>query len=235
MFNINFEEIDIHRIGQWPLFLKAIVVVINCILFYLFFNWLFISSKLENLSNLKAEEARLRTFFVSKQRLLIDIEDYKNQMNLIENRLAKLVKKLPEANELPNLINQISQAGNDSGLFFREIKVMSEKKFKYYVELPINITVDGNYHQLGDFISKISGMSRVITFHDFKLERAKDLENAQKQQILSLNILAKTYRYLPIENKDKQDNQDNQDERMSEGAVQETQNNEDGEADAAKI
>lgn len=206
MMDINLEEIDLSRPGSWPSYLKFIIIVASVCIVYVFCNWMFITGKLERLENLKVEETRLRNFFSSKHKSLIDIQDYKNKKNLIESRLAKLVRKLPGANELPNLINQISQAGNESGLNFKEIKILDEKKFKYYVELPIKIKVDGDYHQISDFISKVTGMSRVVTFHDFNLEFIKHNKDEQDRK-LRLEIKAKTYRYLSIEqNKDEDEN-----------------------------
>lgn len=194
MLDLNFEDIDIYNLATWPLYLKIAVVVGAGVAVYFLCNWMFITSKLETLENLKAEEKRLKTFFVSKQKQLINIDDYKVQYEVIEKRLSKLTKKLPEANELPNLINQMSQAGQASGLSFKEIKILPEKKFSYYVELPIKIKAEGDYHKIGDFVSKVSSMPRVITFHDFKLGSSSKSEDMGEN--LKFEVLAKTYRYL---------------------------------------
>jgi type IV pilus assembly protein PilO len=152
---------------------------------------------------LLAEEKKLRTFFVSKQKLLVNINEYKEQMKTIESRLTTLVQLLPSANEVPSLVNQISQAGRESGLNFKEISMLPEKKFRYYVEMPIKMRVNGSYHQLGDFVSRVAELSRIVTFHDFTLVVNPE---AQKQRIvgesLDLEILAKTYRYLAISESD---------------------------------
>ena len=193
MINIDFENIDIYNIGAWPKVIKVLAFIIALCFVWLFSNWIFVSSKVEKLASLKAEEAKLRQFYVSKQKLLINIEEYKKQMNIIKGRLSRLVTQLPSANEVPNLIDQFSQAGLSSGLSFKEIEIMPENKFKYYVELPIKVKTIGNYHELGDFISKVSELSRVITFHDFKLKKLKNENDTTK---LELQIMAKTYRYL---------------------------------------
>lgn len=195
MINFEFQDIDFENIASWPLYFKAVVLIVSMIIVYFICNWFFISSKIEHLVSLKDEEQRQRVFFVSKQNSLFDIKDYKKQIETIETRLAKLTRKLPGVNEVPNLINQISQAGLASNLSIKEMKILPEKKFKYYVELPIKIRVQGDYHQFGDFISKVSNMPRVITFHDLNLEwnnPKKDVE----QKKLEMEILAKTYRYL---------------------------------------
>lgn len=206
MLDLNFEDIDFYNIATWPAYLKAGVVIGAGLIIYFICNWLFIEGKLESLESLKAEETRLKNFFVGKQNQLINIDDYREQYEVIEKRLAKLTKKLPEANELPNLINQISQAGQASGLSFKEIKILPEKKFSYYVELPIKITAEGDYHKIGDFVSKVSSMPRVITFHDFKLDRVNKSPESGNDSNLKFEVLAKTYRYLhnTVEKDDKE-------------------------------
>lgn len=200
MLNFELEEIDFENIGAWPLYFKVAVLVISVITIYFLMDWLLISGKQEKLEGLISEEERQREFFINKEKALFDIKDYKKQLQTIESRLAKLTKKLPGVNELPNLINQISQAGHVSGLSFKEIKILPEKKFKYYVELPINIKVEGNYHQFGDFIGKVSNMPRVITFHDLSLGSSK-VKNSDANN-LEMQVLAKTYRYVELEEDD---------------------------------
>ncbi len=206
MFNLdldfNFEDITFDNIGSWPFLIKLLTICISCLIIYFLCNWIFISSNLEQLRTLKSEEQRQRVFFASKQRSLYDIQDYKQQIGTIEDRLKKLTKKLPAENEVPDLINQISQAGNVSNLSFNEIKILPEKKFKYYVELPISMSIVGNYHQFGEFVSKVSSMSRVITFHDLTIEKMKDIKKSSNidggspSDKLEIVVLAKTYRYL---------------------------------------
>ncbi len=207
---MNLDEIDFYNIGSWPKALKLAVIIGTLALIAIIINWLFISSKVEQLENLLVEEKRLRTFFINKHKMLVNISEYKNQMTEIQQRLSTLVQLLPSANEIPTLVNQVSLAGKDSGLSFKEISILPEKDFKYYVELPIKIKVTGSYHQLGEFVSKVSVLPRIITLHDLTLAPDKVkvanqtiLRSNDNLETLELEVLAKTYRYL------QQDNQDN--------------------------
>ena len=59
---------------------------------------------------------------------------------------------------------------------------------EFYTELPITMEVVGNYHEFGDFVSKVAKLPRIVTLHDFEVQL---LGNGQ----LNLSIVAKTYRY----------------------------------------
>jgi type IV pilus assembly protein PilO len=64
---------------------------------------------------------------------------------------------------------------------------------EYYIEVPITISADGGYHDMGGFVSGVAGMPRIVTLHDFSITAAKD------KRTLSMKILAKTYRYKSME------------------------------------
>ena len=62
----------------------------------------------------------------------------------------------------------------------------------YYAELPINIKVVGSYHDVGAFTSDIANLPRIVTLNSMNLVAAKD-------GVLSLEAIAKTFRYLDPE------------------------------------
>ena len=78
-----------------------------------------------------------------------------------------------------------------SGLEFEEIKLLPEAAQQFYIELPIQITVVGAYHDLATFVSGVASLPRIVTLHDFEI---KPVEPGSTQK-LRMNILAKTYRY----------------------------------------
>jgi type IV pilus assembly protein PilO len=51
------------------------------------------------------------------------------------------------------------------------------------------MSVIGSYHQLGNFISEIASMPRIVTVHNLQISPLK------RGEILSMKIEAKTYRY----------------------------------------
>ncbi|MCW8883858.1 MAG: type 4a pilus biogenesis protein PilO, partial [Motiliproteus sp.] len=72
---------------------------------------------------------------------------------------------------------------------FDNISLAPEKKVQFYIELPINIKVKGSYHQLGEFVSGVAALPRIVTLHDF------GITPVTTEGDLSMNISARTYRY----------------------------------------
>ena len=43
-------------------------------------------------------------------------------------------------------------------------------KKDFYAELPIKISLTGSYHQLGEFVSGIAALPRIVTLHDIEIK-----------------------------------------------------------------
>ena len=86
--------------------------------------------------------------------------------------------------------------GTTSGLKFVKLNWQPEITREIYIELPIDIEVVGSYHDFGNFVSKIAGLPRIVTLHDFEVNMKKTANG-----LLSLKLQAKTYRYRESEEK----------------------------------
>ncbi|MNP37430.1 Pilus assembly protein, PilO [compost metagenome] len=102
-----------------------------------------------------------------------------------------LLRQLPSDTEVPGLLEDITRAGLDSGLEFEEIKLLPEVSRPFYIELPIQITVTGGYHDLAMFVSGVARLPRIVTLHDFELAPVNPEGGAK----LRMSIQARTYRY----------------------------------------
>ena len=81
----------------------------------------------------------------------------------------------------------------DNDLTIESMDLQDERQTEFYVELPIDIVVEGDYHKIGAFVSGVANLSRIVTLHDFKLVPR------ETPQQLKMTIQAKTYRYLEEE------------------------------------
>jgi type IV pilus assembly protein PilO len=91
------------------------------------------------------------------------------------------------------LLVDINQAGLGRGLQFDLFKpAASESAREFYAELPIQLKVTGNYHDIGAFASDIGSLSRIVTLNDIGLAGNKDGS-------LVMDATAKTFRYLDDE------------------------------------
>jgi len=115
------------------------------------------------------KENALRQTFLDKKALAVNLPAYRQQMEEMQQTFGTLLRQLPNKTEVPNLLVDITQAGLGRGLNFVLFKPEKEKPLEFYAELPINIIVTGGYHQLGEFVSDIAALPRIVTVSNINI------------------------------------------------------------------
>lgn len=187
---MDADDLDLQRAGQWPDLVKIFSLLLILGLTTFAAHWLVISQNNEQLEQMQAEQARLLQAYQSKAFQAAHLPAYRAQMAEIEERLDHLLDQLPAASEVPRLLEDIQRQADQQSLEVLALELRPETRGDFYAELPFEIRVRGDYHQLATFIEGISQLDRVITLHDFQLQPT----TAQASK-LTLSLQAKTYRY----------------------------------------
>ena len=186
--NINFRELDIDSIVGWPLLAKSILCLLLAILLGFSGYYFHLKGMKDNLQVSITQENMLKKELIVKVEQASNLQAYREQMRMMEEAFASLIHQLPSDTEVPSLLEDVTQIGLGAGLEFEAITLQPEITREFFIELPIQIKAVGEYHDIGNFISGVSSLKRIVTLHDFKITPSKTGE-------LSLDILAKTYRY----------------------------------------
>jgi type IV pilus assembly protein PilO len=193
-FNIGaqFQNLNGRHPGQWPLLPRALCGV-GVLLAVLGLGWFFYwDGQLEELSMGEQEEQRLREAYKSKVQQAVNLEALRKQKEQVGEYVATLEKQLPSKAEMDALLSDINQAGLGRGLQFELFKPGQVVVKEYYAELPIDIKITGNYHDVGAFTSDIANLPRIVTLNNLNLVAGKD-------GALTMEAVAKTFRYLDRE------------------------------------
>jgi type IV pilus assembly protein PilO len=178
--------------GQWPLMprmLCGVGVLLAAVGLGWYFYW---DGQLEELNRGEQEEVKLKEAYKGKVQQAINLDGLRKQKAQVAEYVATLEKQLPSKAEMDALLSDINQAGLGRGLQFELFKPGQVVVKDYYAELPIDIKVTGNYHDVGAFTSDIANLPRIVTLNNMGLVTAKD-------GVLTLDAVAKTFRYLDKE------------------------------------
>jgi len=189
----DIKSLDPNDPGRWPLPVRAATValcflILSGVLFY-FFVW---SDQKPRLDQSAAEEQELRNTFKTKHSKAVNLSVYQQQLADIERSFGALLRQLPGRTEVPNLLVDISQVGVGAGLEEKLFQPSPEIKKDFYAELPIKIRLTGSYHQMGQFVSGIAALPRIVTLDGITIRPA----SRDAYDFLSFELTAKTYRYL---------------------------------------
>jgi len=190
----EFKQIDWRDPGRWPLPVRLgaialFFVVLSGALSY-FLVW---DARKDELAELENKELSLREEFHTKHAKAVNLDLYKQQLADIEKSFGAMLRQLPGQTEMKNLLVDISQSGTQTGLQTELFQPLPEQNRDFYAEVPIQIRLTGSYHQMGEFVSYIAALPRIVTLHDVTI---RTVGKAGTYDQLSLDVTAKTYRYL---------------------------------------
>ncbi|MCL2298291.1 MAG: type 4a pilus biogenesis protein PilO [Proteobacteria bacterium] len=189
--NLTLGSLNFQDAGNWPNWQKAavcagilaFVVVVGAL-------WIVFGEEMPNrLEQGEREEIRLKANYTERKIKTINHDLYIEQLDQIQREFGALVKKLPGRSEIDALLVDVNQAGIARGLQFDLFRpAQQERKSGFYAEIPINIKLTGDYHGMGGFVSDVAALPRVVTVSDISL--------AHNKGVLTMEAVAKTFRYL---------------------------------------
>lgn len=194
----ELRNLDFNNVSAWPALIQVIAIFLVCAMLGGGGYWFVIKGQAESLRTVQAKEDDLRIRFEAKQRKAAGLELYKAQLAEMEERFGFMLRQLPGRKEVASLLQDVSQLRVSSGLEEQLFQPEKEAKRDFYAELPIKITLQGDFHQYGDFAQGVAALPRIVTLHDISLQRmgarrrGGDAANSQ----LVMKAKAKTYRYL---------------------------------------
>ncbi len=191
---MDLDELDINRIGEWPLIAKVVLIVSGCGLLGIGWYQGVTSHQLERLSSARQQELDLRQRLERKQPKAANLEAYRRQRAELEASFGTLLRQLPDETEVASLLVDVSQTGRAAGLEFELFQPAAESIQDFYAELPIRVRVRGRYHAFATFISGLASLPRIVTVHDIKIERTQRPDAALGP--MSLSATVRTYRAL---------------------------------------
>ena len=195
MINVveELKSLDINDVGRWPFIFRAAVIAAIFVAVSIAGVWFtIIKDKAPLLQRAVQEEQELKLTFENKQRKAANYDAYRAQLQQIEQSFGTMLRQLPGETEIPSLIVDISQAGLAAGLQEKLFRPEAEIPKDFYAEKPIRIRLSGGYHEIANFVSGIAALPRIVTLHNIDITR----EDNTSFDRLSLEVTAKTYRYL---------------------------------------
>ncbi len=143
------------------------------------------NSRLQELQN-KIQEGRTAKAQLPK---------FREEVRQLELELDKLLRILPARRNTPDLLRRIRSLAEQGDFTLKSFTPGSLSDKDFYSEWPIDIHVEGTYHNLALFFDRISRFSRIINIEDLKIMA----NEAKGPHTIASNFKAKTFVYKESE------------------------------------
>jgi type IV pilus assembly protein PilO len=154
---------------------------------YVYMGWM----PVQELITRQAAEVKLQQVLLMRnQNLARDLPRKKKEYAQLEKQLVVALNMLPKKSQIPDLLEDVSWAGKDSGLEFKNFVPKGEVAKQIYAEVPVSFNVSGTYRQLLTFLKRVGEMPRIVDVKNLTLSQAKG------GGMLSVQGQAVTYRFM---------------------------------------
>jgi len=145
----------------------------------------------QKIEELTAQLEKLESDLRDARRKALELPKLKAKLKEKQESLITARQSLPENEEIPSLLTNISHSGQDSGLEFLLFKPEKEKVQDFYAEIPVSMNVVGLYHNVILFFDKLSKLNRIVNIKDIRMNSTGKEDN--KLNILCTGV---TYKFI---------------------------------------
>ena len=117
----------------------------------------------------------------------------RQEIEELDRQLASAITRLPDEQEIPELLSNISSLGRDAGLEILVFRQKPEGYQEFYAEVPVDMQVRGTYHQVASFFDEVAKLDRIVNVSDITL---KEPRVEDESLLLQANSTVTTFRFL---------------------------------------
>ncbi|MGH9367252.1 MAG: type 4a pilus biogenesis protein PilO [Thermoanaerobaculia bacterium] len=144
-----------------------------------------------DINNKRAELVQLQQEIEKGRAAERKLAQFREEVKRLELELSKLLQILPSKRNTEELIKRIEALTRQGDFTLKKFTPGDFVPKEFYAEWPIDIVVDGTYHNLALFFDRMSRFSRIINVEDMRIG---SLDNVPGKSIAA-SFQAKTFVY----------------------------------------
>ena len=173
---------------------RKIAIAIGVPLLVLLAYWfLVVSPRMSRTSQLAAHIEEMEQERDKKKFEAERMPERQKEVDALDKQLKFALTRLPDEKEIPELLSSISNLGRDSGLEILVFRQMPEGYQEFYAEVPVEMSVRGNYHQVAQFLDRVGKLDRIVNVSSIALKAPKNVDESVQ---LDVNSRITTFRFL---------------------------------------
>lgn len=128
------------------------------------------SSRNMEIAELRTEHERLARELERARLTVGNMAKVEREFEYLHRQWVVAQRLLPDENEVSDLVRRISAAGTQAGLEWVKFAPQPTLGHGFYQENPIEVELEGGFHQVGSFLSSISNLGRIINVRGLEIE-----------------------------------------------------------------
>src|SRR3990170_1785071 len=173
---------------------KILLAVLFCAIVVSGYYYLYYREASQRIGAMETQLAGLQAKVREQQAIAGNLRSFQEEVRRLEAQLSLLLEQLPHAAEIPSLLKSVSDLGKESGLEFLRFAPAGEVKKDFYSEIPVSISVNGEYHNFALFSDKVAHFPRIVNLSNITFSSPRP--SGDNLVLVNVNCMATTYRFL---------------------------------------
>jgi len=141
----------------------------------------------------------LKVQVAEKEGIAQNLDKFKEEVERLDVELGKALKELPDKKETSGLLSRVSDKARDAGLDIKLFRPKGEAKKEFYAEVPVELEVNGSFHQVATFFDEVGRMSRIVNLGNIRLSQP----SVEEEDVsVSTTVVATAFRFLSEEERE---------------------------------
>lgn len=193
MAKLSLPKLPFEKVAALSRMHRILICVGAFLILSVGFFYLIYMPKSSRVNKLKSNYDTLETKLLRARAAAKNLNKFQEKYKEAEIKFRLVLRLLPDKKEIPSLLESISKSGKDSGLEFILFQPTKEVSRDFYAEIPVNIQVNGGYHNLAMFFDRVARLSRIVNISNIKIRAPKGKGATGR---LGATCVARTYRFL---------------------------------------
>ena len=192
-------DLNIDKILKLPPLQKVIILLaVNIVLLGAFYYTVY-KGKSEKVVVLQQGLDKLQAKHAEQKKVLANLPKFRKENEELKIKFKELLKLLPNTKEIPSLLTNISNLAQDCGLEILLFKPQKEIPRGFYADIPVEMQVNGDYHNIGHFFDKVSKLERIVNIADISIAVSSKKGNDADKPKLNSKFKAITFKFIEKE------------------------------------
>ena len=181
------------KFGKLPLSTKLIILSVLLVGISVGYYMMIRIPEQDVIAGVQADIANLTKTRDKDAAIAEHLDEYKAEVTRLQEDLERAKTLLPNDREIDDLLKQVANLGKKVGLDFNLFRPMPDVARDFYAEVPVEISITGDYHTVALFFSKVGQLKRIVNIQNVKM--STPIEKNGKI-LLTVTGQAVTFRFL---------------------------------------
>ncbi len=152
-----------------------------------------ISAMEARIQKAEAAQKKLDQDYIEKQAIANNLNQFRREKELLEQRLQEALAELPNDKKLDELLQLFQDRATKAGLDILTIEPQPQVNEGFYARIPIPMSVQGNYHEVATFLDALGRLRRIVNVNGLTFDSPKDQNG---KVVVAAKFLATTFMFV---------------------------------------